>query len=79
MHGNLYVAASFSALPSQQATDRLLQYNSLTGPLPFEDGYFDHVRAMSIAVGVPEPKVCGASLSPMKLTTDFYVFNCAFN
>jgi len=44
------------ARPSQQAADKLLHF-SLTEPLPFDDGYFHHVRAMSIAKGIPEDKV----------------------
>ena len=33
---------------------------SLTGPLPFDDDEFDHVRFTEVALGIPENKVSAA-------------------
>ena len=53
VHGNLYAPVNLSP---QHAADKFV-HDSLTEHLPFGDGYFHHVRAMSIAKGVPENKV----------------------
>jgi len=47
-----------------------LLHDSLTQPLPFEDGYFHHVRATSIAKGVPEDKVRAVAVQPCRPYSD---------
>ncbi|KAI0371662.1 hypothetical protein BV20DRAFT_992578 [Pilatotrama ljubarskyi] len=53
VHGNMCVAVFPIAI---RGAAQVLTDSSLTGPLPFEDEEFDHVRFTEVALGIPENK-----------------------